>query len=65
MVDDRQQPIAVGDEVAVMFIDRDRGAEMWMGRGRVVGFGRTRVQVRFPGRSNPQPVGPECLRVIP
>lgn len=64
MEDDRGQLLQLGDDVQVLYIDRDRGAEMWMHRGVVVGFGRTRVQVRFPSRDKPQPVGAECLRRV-
>ena len=64
MVDDRNNPLAVGDNVKVLYINRDRGAELWMDTGIVVGFGRTRVKVRFPSRNLPQTVGSECLRKI-
>jgi hypothetical protein len=64
VIDDRGNPIEVGDTVQVLYIDRDRGAELWMHRGKVVGFGRTRVRVQFPSRAKPSSVGPECLRVI-
>lgn len=62
--DDRGREFQVGDEVVVLYIDRDRGAEMWMHKGHVVGFGRTRVRVKFPSRGEPQAVGGECLRVV-
>lgn len=62
--DDRGTPIRVGDTVHVLYIDVDRGAQMWMHRGEVVGFGRTRVRVKFPSRTNAQTVGSECLRVV-
>lgn len=64
MRDDRGAVICIGDEVQVLYIDRGRGAEMWMYRGEVVGFGRTRVKVQFAARTEPQSVGPECLRVV-
>ncbi|HLU31392.1 MAG TPA: hypothetical protein VK088_06490 [Acidimicrobiia bacterium] len=64
MRDHRGTVICIGDEVMVLYIDRDRGAEMWMDRGEVVGFGRTRVKVQFSARTEPQSVGPECLRVV-
>lgn len=64
MSDDRGRALQVGDEVQVTYIDRGRGAEMWMHRGTVVGFGRTRVFVRFPSRGTPQRVGAECLRIV-
>lgn len=64
MKDNKGTVICIGDEVMVLYIDRDRGAQMWMGRGEVVGFGRTRVRVQFPERTEPQSVGPECLRVV-
>lgn len=64
-LDDRGRIIEVGDTVQVLYVDRDRGAELWMHRGEVVGFGRTRVQVRFPCRVEPyNTVGAECLRVV-
>lgn len=63
-VDDKGRPLIVGQTVQVLYINRDRGAEMWMHRGMVVGFGRTRVKVHFPSRAWPQSVGPECLRVV-
>lgn len=63
MNDDRNRPIHVGDTVYVVHVDRDRGAELWMGHGVVVGFGRTRVRVRFPSRTNPCAVGNEALRI--
>lgn len=63
--DDRNVPIKLGDTVSVGFIDRSRGAEMWMDQGVVVGFGWTRVKVKFPSRTEPCSVGAECLRVIP
>jgi hypothetical protein len=62
--DDRGRVINLGDEVVVTYINRDRGAEMWMHRGEVVGFGRTRVKVQFPSRGEPQAVGAEVLRVV-
>lgn len=64
MTDDKGRHINVGDEVVVTYINTDRGAQVWMHRGEVVGFGRTRVLVRFPSRGKPQPVGHECLRVV-
>lgn len=64
MVDDRHTPISIGDTVKVLYIDTDRGAEMWMDTGRVVGFGRTRVKIQFPSRTQPKSVGSECLRVV-
>ena len=64
MTDDRGNAINVGDEVVTVCINRDRGAEMWMHKGKVVGFGRTRVRVQFPSRGEPQAVGGECLRVV-
>ena len=64
MTDDKGNAIEVGSTVQVLYIDRGRGAEMWMHRGEVVGFGRTRVKVQFPSRTDPQPVGNECLRVV-
>lgn len=64
MVDDKGRSIEVGSTVQVLYVDRGRGAELWMHRGEVVGFGRSRVKVRFPSRGNPQAVGPECLRVV-
>jgi hypothetical protein len=64
MKDDRDNTIAIGDTVHVLYVDRDRGAELWMHRGVVVGFGRTRVRVQFPSRALPQSVGNECLRVV-
>lgn len=63
MTDDRGNPIQVGDEIVTTCIDRDRGAEMWMHKGTVVGFGRTRVKVQFPSRTDVSSVGGECLRV--
>lgn len=64
MLDDRGSEIQVGDIVQVLYVDSDRGAQQWMHRGQVVGFGRTRVQVQFPSRGDPSTVGNECLRVI-
>lgn len=64
MTDDRGTEIRLGDEVCVTYINRDRGAEMWMHRGTVVSFGRTRVRVKFPSRGEAQAVGNECLRVV-
>lgn len=64
MNDDKGNVIEVGSTVQVLYIDQGRGAEMWMHRGEVVGFGRTRVKVQFPSRGEPQSIGPECLRVI-
>ena len=64
MTDDKGRPINLGDTVQVLFINTDRGAQVWMHRGVVVGFGRTRVQVQFPSRGKPQSVGNECLRVV-
>jgi hypothetical protein len=63
VTDDRGNEIHIGDEVQVLYIDRDRGAEMWMTRGKVIGFGRTRVKIQFPAKNPPYTVGPECLRV--
>jgi hypothetical protein len=65
MTDDRNTPLAVGQTVKVLYVDRGRGAEMWMDRGVVVGLLRTRALVQFPSRTKPQRVGPECLRVLP
>lgn len=65
LLDSRGKPLQVGQRVKVMYIDRDRGAELWMDQGMVVGFGRTRVNVRFPSRTLPQAVGNECLQVVP
>lgn len=64
MNDDRGNAITVGDTVQVLYIDRDRGAEMWMHRGTVTGMGRTRVRISFPARCGTYAVGPECLRVV-
>lgn len=64
MTDDRGNVLQEGDKVQVLYIDRSRGAEMWMHRGVVVGFGRTRVQVKFPSRGTPLSVGAECLRRV-
>jgi hypothetical protein len=64
MNDDKGNEIREGDTVQVLYVDRDRGAELWMHRGTVVGFGRTRVKVKFPSRGEPQTVGSECLRVV-
>lgn len=64
MNDDRGNAIRTGDIVHVLYTDRDRGAELWMHQGTVVGFGRTRVRVQFPARNLPCTVGPECLRVV-
>jgi hypothetical protein len=64
MMDDKGNAIVVGSTVQVLYVDRGRGAELWMHRGEVVGFGRTRVKVQFPSRGTPQAIGPECLRVI-
>lgn len=64
MNDDRGNKIKLGEHVKVLYVDRDRGAEVWMDVGVVVAFGRTRVAVQFPARFLPQSVGPECLRVI-
>jgi hypothetical protein len=64
VTDDKGTPLNIGDEVVMTCINRDRGAEMWMWRGTVVGFGRTRVKVQFPSRTDPQSVGGECLRVV-
>jgi len=63
-VDDRGTTINVGDTVAVLYVDRGRGAQLWMGTGRVVGFGPSRVVVQFPSRTTPQRIGAECLRVV-
>jgi hypothetical protein len=57
--------INLADTVVVNYIDRGRGAEMWMDKGTVVGFNRTRVLIKFPSRTEPQAVGGECLRVVP
>lgn len=62
-LDDRNQPLAVGDAVFVVYVNRDRGAEVWMAHGVVAGFGRSRVKVQFPSRTKPQAVGAECLRI--
>lgn len=62
--DDRGQPISVGDMVCLVFRDSDRGAYGWMEKGTVVGFGRTRVRVQFPSRTDISTVGGECLRVV-
>lgn len=64
MTDDKGTPIEVGNTVQVLYIDRGRGAEMFMHRGVVVGFGRTRVTIQFPSRNKHYNVGPECLRVV-
>ena len=62
--DDRGREIEVGHEVAVLYINPDRGAAQWMNRGTVVGFGRTRVRVKFTIDRLPyRAIGPECLRV--
>lgn len=57
-------PIEEGDTVVVDCIDTNRGAQMWMHRGTVVGFARTRVRVQFPSASGTYNVGPECMKVI-
>lgn len=62
--DDKGNNITIGCTVQVLYIDRGRGAEMWMHRGEVVGFGRNRVRVQFPSRGKAQAVGAECLRVV-
>lgn len=65
MNDDRGNELQVGDEVQVLYVDRDRGAELWMHRGKVVGFGRSRARVHFTERTLPfYTVGPEALRVV-
>lgn len=64
MLDDRTATIHLGDTVQVLYVNRDRGAELFMHRGVVVGFGRTRVQIQFPSRNKVYAVGPECLRVV-
>lgn len=64
LIDTRGVTINVGDTVHVGYVDRGRGAEMWMDKGTVVGFGRTRVVVQFPSRTKPVRVGAECLRVL-
>lgn len=64
MNDDRGREVKVGDSVAVLFINRDRGAEMWMGTGRVVGIGRTRLAIQFPSRNGISTVGSECVRIV-
>jgi hypothetical protein len=64
MTDARGTTICTGDIVQVLYIDTDRGAHVWMHRGEVVGFGRTRVRLMFPSRGSVQTVGPECLRVV-
>lgn len=64
MTDHHGRGLHIGDEVAVLYIDRGRGAEMWMRNGIVKGFGRTRVKVCFPSRANADgwyAIGPECL----
>lgn len=63
-LDDRGAAITEGAEVQVLYVDRTRGAELWMHRGTVVGFTRNRVAIRFPARNKPRTVGNECLRVI-
>ena len=63
-LDSQGVTIMLGNKVHVDYIDRSRGAEMWMGTGIVVGFGRTRVKVRFPSRTQSQAVGSECLTVV-
>jgi len=64
--DDRGTSIKEGDFVSVLYVDRGRGAEQWMGKGQVIGFSRVeRVWVKFPSRTKPQSVGCECLRVVP
>lgn len=65
LVDDKGTKIKPDDRVCVLYIDRSRGAEVWMREGVVVGIGRSRVLVKFPSRTRPQSVGHECLRVIP
>lgn len=62
--DQRGDLIEVGDEVCVTYIDPDAGAQMWMHRGTVVGFARTRVVIQFPSREGTSNVSPRCLRVI-
>jgi len=62
--DDRGQRLDVGDTVAVVHIDRDHGAHLWMDRGTVVGFARTRVRVLFPSRTKAQAVAPTALRKV-
>lgn len=63
MTDDRGNAILVGNTVCVLYRDSDRGAYGWMWKGKVVGYGRTRVKVQFPSRNDVSSVGPECLRV--
>lgn len=62
-LDDRGNLIQIGDTVCLTQRDSDRGAYNWMWKGIVVGFGRTRVHVQFPSRSDVSAVGGECLRV--
>lgn len=64
MTDDRGNEIKVGDTVVLTQRDSDRGAYNWMWKGTVVGFGRTRVRVQFPSRTDVSTVGGECLRVV-
>ena len=64
MNDHFDTPINVGDTIQVDCIDQARGAQMWMHRGRVVGFARTRVKIEFSSASGVYNVGPECLRVV-
>lgn len=58
------RPINVGDTVQVDCIDASRGAQQWMHRGTVVGFGRTRVKIEFSSATGVYNVGPECMAVI-
>lgn len=65
--DDRGKPICIGDTVCVTYRNNDRGAQGWMERGKVVGYGMDhgrRVNVQFPSRLDTHSVGVECLRVV-
>lgn len=64
MTDDKGNPIQVGDVVVVTHLDADRGTRCWMNRGEVVGFGRTRVTVKFENYNGEYAVGNDCLRVV-
>lgn len=54
--------IRLGDRVKVTCIDPNRGAYMWMDEAEVVGFGRTRVQLRFASYARDCMVGGETLK---
>lgn len=62
--DSKDRVIQVGVTVHVDYIDRGRGAEMWMDKGTVIGFAQTRVLIDFPSRVGACAVGPECLTVV-